>query len=147
MRLFLLASLLASPCLALVPGVLPRPPIRSLQLIRSRSSSMATMLAKEDGEGKDSGSSEFSTDWDNAWQEEVEKRSQGTQSWRPEGREPISPEALREARMNRMRDETMAGVQKAAGGWQLWAGLIAFVAVLTAVAGHDWGGGAGQVVV
>ena len=54
-----------------------------------------------DGEG----SSEYTVDWDSAWKKELVSRETGMPQWRPEGREPVPDERLREARVQRSFDD------------------------------------------
>ena len=119
------ALLLAlSPTAALVRGTAARGTI-ALRAVRAGRWSAPVMLADEGGEEK-------TTDWDNAWQSEMKKRSDGTAEWRPEGREPVSAQQLAAIRAAKAGDDIAVNVQSWSGDWRFWLGIIAVISVATA---------------
>ena len=79
----------------------------------------------------------YSVDWDSAWSNELTKRQTGETQWRPEGREPVSEQSVRDARVRKGADDAMATVQAWSGDWKLWVGVLLAASVLTAVATHS----------
>merc|ERR1719269_313127 len=59
----------------------------------------------------------YSVDWDSAWQKEISARDSGAVNWRPEGREPVPEDALREARLRQTVDGAQASLNTAAMDW------------------------------
>ena len=109
------------------------PPLRRCTVVR--------LAADSDPSDEPSPDPNYSIDWDTAWQKEISAREQGTTGWRPEGREPVSEQAVREAKLEKIADDAQANLQMAAGDWKLWVGLLAVISVATAFAGHSPSGG------
>ena len=57
--------------------------------------------------------SEYTVDWDSAWKSEMDTRETGTARWRPEGREPVSEEQIRTARVKQSLDDASFNLQVA----------------------------------
>mmetsp|Transcript_65851 Transcript_65851/g.130535 ORF Transcript_65851/g.130535 Transcript_65851/m.130535 type:complete len:140 (-) Transcript_65851:310-729(-) len=81
--------------------------------------------------------SEYQLDWDKAWSAEKERREQGGGVWRPDGREPVSGAALREARLKNAADNAQATLSVWSGDWKLWVGVIAALSVATTLLSHS----------
>ena len=114
-----------------------RPPRRA----SLRRCTVVRLAADSDPSDEPSPDPNYSIDWDTAWQKEISAREQGTTGWRPEGREPVSEQAVREAKLEKIADDAQANLQMAAGDWKLWVGLLAVISVATAFAGHSPSGG------
>lgn len=104
----------------------------------SSTSSPPPSDGSDDAAPKDSSSdSSRGIDWDGAWQSELEKRSTGTASWRPEGREPVSAQRLAEVRLKRKANEIQGSISTNLTDWRFLLGIIAVISVATAVLGHS----------
>ena len=92
----------------------------------------------EPGAGDDLG-----VDWDNAWKKELESRQTGVADWRPEGRAPVSEQAVVEAQLRRGADQALDTAQVSlnqwTGKWQFWVFVLAAVSVATTLASHGGG--------
>ena len=98
---------------------------------------------------------------DTAWKKEVSSRVEGTPGWRPEGREPVSDQQIREAQLKRGLDDAQLNVQMASTvsdrllharsrhasltslsclscsqDWKFWVGILAVLSIATALLGH-----------
>ena len=98
---------------------------------------------------------------DTAWKKEVSSRVEGTPGWRPEGREPVSDQQVREAQLKRGLDDAQLNVQMASTvserlfharsrhasltslsclscsqDWKFWVGILAVLSIATALLGH-----------
>lgn len=75
-------------------------------------------------------------DWDSAWQVEQKKIDDGTASWRPEGREPVSEQQKLARNVDRATRDAQASVSQWTGQWQFWLGILAVISVATALLGQ-----------
>ena len=78
-----------------------------------RSTTPQLSLSPED-EPNPEDASEYSVDWDTAWSKEISSREEGTQQWRPEGREAVTEQQLATARATKAMDDASFNMQMAA---------------------------------
>jgi len=125
-----------SPCggEGMVTSSMRRTPAHRAIALRRCAAPRLDAADREEENAEDSNN--YSVDWDSAWKKEVSAREEGNAGWRPEGREPVAEQAVREAQINKIADNAQANLQMAAGDWKLWVGLLAVISVATAFAGH-----------
>ena len=105
MRLLLLSSIVVSATALQVGAALRSAPAR-------RCAAPLLSAMPEPGSEPDGGD-EYTVDWDTAWKKELSSREDGKSTWRPEGREPVSDDQLREARVRKSLDDAQFSLQTA----------------------------------
>ena len=124
-----------------------------------RSTTPQLSLSPED-EPNPEDASEYSVDWDTAWSKEISSREEGTQQWRPEGREAVTEQQLATARATKAMDDASFNMQMAATvrdhgplflslfvltrallchtqDWRFWIAILAVLSIGTALIGHQ----------
>ena len=79
---------------------------------------------------------EKDVDWDQAWQTELQRRETGKATWRPEGREAVTDEQLRQARIANAVSDASTRVQGMAKTWQFWVAVLGLISIFAAVVGN-----------